>query len=335
MNLWEIKPDESSRRFTTFQPETGQKTVTVHPGETVVLADGRGPGILNHLWFTVTGWFYEHWNPTHASDTGILKQLILRIYWDGSDVPSVQSPLGDFFGAGQCEYAPFSSKYLSLTSGGFNCYFPMPFESVRLTLTNLHESLASEVFMNADYTLLPELPEHCGRFHCRHSTGRREGSEAMRILETAGSGQYVGCALSMQGSRRNYLSFLEAPEYFFVDGSRKAQIVGTGLEDYFGGGWYFREGEFSAETNGVPLKDPLNAMVSMYRFHATDPVRFSSGLVMEFRNPWSADRLLPYWYSSTVYYYLDRPDQTPPQEYTVAELMSQYTRRDRDHVSIP
>lgn len=325
-----------SGQWTSFCPETGGKTVRVPPGETVTLLQGQGPGVIGRIWFTFNGWFYEHWNPRqHTVDPKILKALILRIYWDGAPFPAVEAPLGDFFGIGHGEYRHYLSRYLGMSSGGFYCYFPMPFQSVRITLENLHSQINPDVFFNISYTLLDSLPSDRGRFHCQFRTGRNPGAEPAEILHSLGRGQYVGCAVSMQGEPMNYLSFLEAPEYLYIDGEEKASLVGTGLENFFNGGWYFREGEFAGPLHGVPLKDPLRSMVSMYRFHEHDAVLYQKELRMQFCNPWKAERLSPFWYSSTAYYYLEGQEQQRFPFPSREELFQFYRCRDMDHQSIP
>lgn len=71
---------------------------------------------------------WQHWNPNAEIDSKLLRSVILRIYFDGNAFPSVEAPIGDFFGVGHCEYRPYLSKFLGMSSGGFYSYFPMPFE---------------------------------------------------------------------------------------------------------------------------------------------------------------------------------------------------------------
>jgi hypothetical protein len=327
-----------SRQFTTFDPQTRVKTVHLAPGAKVTLVDHQGTGLITRLWFTCDGWFWRHWEPKQSVEPTILKTLILRMYWDGNEYPSVEAPLGDFFGIGHCEYRHFSSLFLGMSSGGFYSYFPMPFSrGVRLEIENLHETASSDVFMNINYQELESLEEGSGRFHCAFNCGENSGSEPMTILNAHNRGHYVGCCLSMQGQDLNYLSFLEAPEYIWVDTAfdEAPSLVGTGLEDYFNGGWYFRDGEFYGSYHGVPLKDTLRSMVSMYRFHAADAITFEKSIEVAFVNPWDAERLQPFRFSSTAYWYgqsaqpLFQP-LPPPQN-----LIDLYRIRDVDHQSIP
>ena len=169
--------------------------------------------------------------------------------------------------------------------------------------------LDTEVFCNILYQLTDSLPEPLGWFHAQFNTGLNKGPAPVQIAEAHGRGHYAGCLLYMQGEERNYLSFLEAPEHVYVDADWEApRIVGTGLEDYFLGGWYFREGTFIGPYHGVPVKDALNASVAMYRVHEADAIRFDQRLKFAFVNPWSPDRLKPFCFSSVAFLYLDKPD---------------------------
>jgi len=334
--LYELR-DGVSKQFTTFDVEKRSKTISVRPGEKRVFVDCRKTGIITRIWFTFPGWFWQHWNEKAAIDPTVLKKLILRIYWDGMEYPSVEAPMGDFFGIGHCEYRHYTSKYLGMSSGGFYCYFPMPFEGVRLEIENLHESITADVFMNINYQELSSLPKNAGRFHCVFHCGYNPGPEPIEIIEARGEGHFVGCCLSIQGEKLNYLSYLEAPEYIYIDteDEEAPSIVGTGLEDYFNGGWYFREGEFYGPLHGVPLKDTLRSMISMYRFHEMDAITFKKRFKMAFVNPWEPERLKPFKFSSTAYYYLKKAERLlfnlPPAD----KLVDLYRIRDVDHQSIP
>ncbi len=327
----------SSRQFTTFDPVTKRKTATLLPGERSTLAESDKPGVISRMWLTFPGWFWRHWEPGAISDSSTLKKLVIRIYWDGEAYPSVEAPVCDFFGIGHCEYRHYLSRYLGMSSGGFYCYFPMPYGKIRIEMENLHESIPIDVFFNANFEQLDRLPETSGRFHCLFRTDRLEGADHLPLLDVSGRGHYVGCCLSMQGKELNYLSFLEAPEYMYVDTEDRDHptIVGTGLEDYFNGGWYFREGEFHGELHGVPLKDPLRSMISMYRFHEQDAIAFERSLCIAFVHPWEAGHLKPYWYASTAYWYQDRAAALPEKLPSVDRLMNMYRIRDTDHQSIP
>jgi hypothetical protein len=332
--------DGHSRQFTTFDDATKQKEYNLKPGETKVLAELSTPGIITRMWFTLSGWFWENWDGEDQSrwpDATILKKVILRIYWDGNDFPSIEAPIGDFFGMGQCEYRPYLSDYIGLSSGGFYCYLPMPFRKVKIEVQNLHDRLVPAMFLNANYQALDSLPPGAGRLHCLYNAGTNPGSKPIEILKATGRGHFVGCALSIQGRMPNYLGFLEAPEYFYIDSEdgAKPTFTGTGLEDYFNGGWYFREGEFAGPMHGVPLKDPLKSMISMYRFHNADAVCFSKNIRMLFQTPRPPERTSEFKFSSTAYWYAQAASPLAFKLPVKEKLVDWYRIRETDHQAIP
>ena len=329
----------TSAQLTTFDPKTKQKAIDVKPGERKILAEHNQPGIITRFWMTCAGWFWEHWDVSKEKypDQKILKQLILRIYYDGNDYPSIEAPIGDFFGIGLCEYKHYTSKYLGMSSGGFYCYLPMPFNKIKIEIENLHDTRESAVFLNANFTKLKQLPKDSGRLHCLYNQGTNPGTAPMLILKAAGRGHFVGCCISMQSFLPNYLGYLEAPEYVYIDTNDRsvATIVGTGLEDYFNGGWYFRDGEFYAPLHGVPLKDALRSMISMYRFHESDCIGFNKSLEMEFTNPRPPQATQEFKFSSTAYWYQQNASRLLFTLPSKDKLVNWYRIRDTDHQSIP
>jgi hypothetical protein len=328
---------ETTRQLTTFNLARKSKTIRVPRGKRVTIGEVKGQGYIAQFWLTFPGWFWQHWNPKAPINQSILKTLILRIYWDGAEQPAVAAPVGDFFGAGLCEVASFASRYFGTSSGGFFCKWPMPFrKGFRVELENVDPELDTDVFSNILYQLTDALPESAGYFHAQFNTGPNRGPAPVLIAEAHGHGHYAGCLLYMQGEERNYLSFLEAPEYVWIDGDWETpRIVGTGLEDYFLGGWYFREGPFIGPYHGVPVKDTLNASVAMYRVHEADAIHFQERLKFAFVNPWSPDRLKPFCFSSVAFLYLDKPEGQGAPIPSAKELMCWYRIRNTDHQSIP
>jgi len=327
----------TTRQLTTFNPETRSKTIAIPRGQRVTIGEVEGKGWIANLWMTFPGWFWQHWNRSDPISSSILKTLILRIYWDGAETAAVEAPAGDFFGVGLCEPANFASKFLGMSSGGFFCKSPMPFrKGFRIEIENRDADIDTMVFMNVLYQLDPALPDSSAYFHAQFRTGRNDGPAPTPIAQFAGRGHYAGCTLSMQGKELGYLSFLEAPEYIYIDDDWETpRITGTGLEDYFMGGWYFRDGEFIGPYHGVPIKDALNASVAMYRFHEGDAINFERRFRMDFVNPWDPDRLEPFVYSSVAFAYLDKAAGANPPIPPRDELLCWYRVRNRDHQSIP
>jgi hypothetical protein len=113
----------------------------LEPGQTLTLLDEKGPGEISHVWITI-----------NSSESYHLKKLVLRMYWDGESEPSVEAPIGDFFGLGNGEYFMYESLPLSVGSvKALNSFFPMPFnKSARITVTNEGSKQVGSFFFNID-----------------------------------------------------------------------------------------------------------------------------------------------------------------------------------------
>jgi hypothetical protein len=267
---------------------------SVEPGQTHTLVDLRGAGIIHRIWFTVA---------PEAPD--LLRQAVLRFYWDGKDQPSIQVPLGDFFGAGFGLYEHYISLPLSMTSGGYNCYWQMPFrKGVRITVTNESGCRIDALYYNIDIEQVPRLAEDTLYFHAewRRENPTQPGKN-YTVLETKGQGHFVGLLMEMQ-DRNGGFGFLEGDERVFVDGESKPSINGTGTEDYFNSGWYFNRGTFSAPYHGLILMDEDLSRVCAYRWHILDPIPFKRSL--RFTIEHGHNNEVETDYSSVAYWY-----QTP------------------------
>lgn len=327
---------ESTHQLTTFDPATGRKVITVDQQTRRDIGTITGPGYGAKLWLTFPGWFWAHWEPDRPVDQRALKTLILNVYVDGADQPQISAPIGDLFGVGLCRMTSFAASPLGMSSGGFYLNLPMPFRhSLRVEAHNADPDHPTDLFVNLLYQRVRSLPDDTPYLHAFFNTGRNQGPEPLLLAELQGAGRYLGCTLSCQGERHNYLSYLEAPEHVFIDDNWSTpQLVGTGMEDYFLGGWYFREGPFIGPDHGVPVKDTLDSSVAMYRIHDLDAIHFRRRFRMTFESPWPADRLAPFAHSSVAFFLLDRPTPAPAIP-SVDELLCWYRTTHTDHQSIP
>jgi hypothetical protein len=271
----------------------------IEDGKTVTLFAHEGAGTVHRFWVTI--------DP--REDIAVLSKTILRMYWDGDTYPSVECPIGAFFGVGFGQQKDYVSAPLDETSGGYNCFWPMPFhKSARWTLTNGSGTKIKNFYYNIDYTALDSLPAATRHFHAQF---RRENPTTpgrnYTILETTGEGHYVGTALFMQG--KGGLSFLEGNEMVYIDGAGVASIEGTGTEDYFCSGWYFDRGVYSAPYHGVIIKDEKGSRVSAYRWHIEDAIPFTKSI--RFTIEHGAQSTVDADYSSVAYYYLAGPSPAP------------------------
>lgn len=274
----------------------------VAPGETITLMDYKGAGIVRRFWVTIAP----------RSEMTIHRQAILRMYWDGEATPSVETPVGDFFGVGFGEQKDYTSLPLNEMSGGYNCYWPMPFhKSAHWTLTNLSKKKIDAFYYNIDFTAYKSLPKDIRHFHAQW---RRENPTKKdvnyTILDATGQGHFVGVALFMQNRRGKGFGFLEGDEMVYVNGEEKPSIIGTGTEDYFSSGWYFDRGLYSAPFHGVTILDPKMGRVSAYRWHIEDAMPFTKSLKVTIEHGTGNDHEADY--SSVAYFYQSEPHAPYP-----------------------
>lgn len=248
----------------------------VQPGSSHVLCDIAGPGMIRHLWFA-----------RPSENPLVLRNLILRMYWDGSPHPSVEAPISDFFGVAHGRCAHFMTPWLGMPEGrGFQCYFPMPFSTrCRMTIANESEHDIEWVFYQVDYTLGDAIAPDMGRFHAHF---RRHDpcpvSQDYVVLDTAGSpGVFVGASIGVNPLGPNWWGEGEM-KFYIDDDTTHPTICGTGAEDYLCSGWGMSTHE--ALYTGVNHldRDPRSGqerLVSFYRFHVLDPIHFQSGLRVE------------------------------------------------------
>jgi hypothetical protein len=269
----------------------------VAPGQTLTLVDYKGAGTVRRWWVTIAP----------RNQVAVQRQGIIRCYWDGETTPSVECPVSDFFGMGFGEWKDFQSLPLSMTSGGYNCYWPMPFSrSCKITFENRSPARVDAFYYNIDIETTPKPPKDPLYFHAQFRRTRTERGKPVTILKALGRGHYVGTVLSMQFVRGRGLGFLEGDEQVFVDGEAKPSIVGTGTEDYFNSGWYFDTGAFSAPQHGAPIKDTLRGRISAYRWHISDPIPFTQSLTFQIEHGGVNDAP-PADYCSVAFWYQTHP----------------------------
>lgn len=243
----------------------------IPPGGTLVIADLKGPGVINHIWNTIA-----------SSERGYPRLLVLRMYWDAEEHPSVETPIGDFFGIGHGLDVPFSSMPVTVTSDGRgrNCYWPMPFrKSAKITVTNEGKKPTDAFYYYVDWHKTPAVKK-TGYLHAMY---RQEFPTVMGrnylIADIKGRGHYVGTVLSVRQHLASWWG--EGDDFFYIDGETEPSLRGTGSEDYFCDGWGFRK--MSTPYYGAPLMegyDPYN-LTTVYRWHIPDPVMFDKSLKLE------------------------------------------------------
>lgn len=280
-------------------------------GESFEMADIRGPGMIRSFWLT----FHNLWGHGFEKQPEILRSYVLSIYWDDSPHPSVEAPIGDFFGLTHGRTAHYYSVYLAVNEGkGFNCFFPMPFSRrCRIVFRNDSPYDDEMLFYQIQYTLGDEVGEDVARFHAHF---RREitpsAGAPFVMLDTRGSsGIYVG--MNTSALPRSPGPWREGDFRFYIDGEERASIVGTGWSDWFQSAWGLGiQQNLYAGSNYQVLHPTFGDkyFCSSYRFHVADPIYFQTGLRIEhdprgfegFQEYMSKEPRLDDW-CSTVYWY--------------------------------
>jgi hypothetical protein len=287
-------------------------SIPIEPGETRQLAHIDGSGAIQQIWMTPTG----HW-----------RFSILRIYWDDSELPSIECPVGDFFACGWNKYAQVSSLPVCVNPGSaFNCYWEMPFrKKCRITMTNIG-SETMKLYYQINYTLTDVLDD-VAYFHAQfRRTNPLPYKDVYTIVDgVEGWGQYVGTYMAWGVNNTGWWG--EGEVKFYMDGDTEfPTICGTGTEDYFCGSYNFDvDGyrEFTTPYAGLPqVIRPDGVYQSqqrfgMYRWHIMDPIRFDQNLRITIQAlGWrSGGRYLPLQddISSVAYWYQTLPSAPFPE----------------------
>ena len=284
-------------------------SVVIKANSTFVCADVKAQGAIKHMWMT--------------DSASCNRRLVLRIYWDGSEIPSVQAPMCDFFASAEYQnYAQLTSLPVCVNpKRGFNCYWDMPFfKGFKVTVENVSDE-DIVLYYYIDYEE-KTIPENSAYFHAQfRRVNPLPYKEVYTILDgVKGKGQYVGTYLFWGLNNNGWWG--EGEVKFYIDGDGEfPTICGTGTEDYFGGSWNFDIGgkyqEFCTPYTGVSkIVRPnglygANTRFSMYRWHLCDPVYFNEDLRVTVQAlGWRKDgRYLPlqddissvaFWYQNTI-----------------------------------
>lgn len=301
---WKVSPSVVIKAHTTFN-----------------VAEINGSGSIQHIWMTPTGnWRYS----------------ILRFYWDDETNPSVEVPVGDFFGMGWGKFSHLNSLAVNVNPGsGFNCYWPMPFRrKCRITLENINND-DMVLYYQVDYTLT-DVPKDAAYFHAqfRRVNPLPYKKDFVIVDNISGKGQYVGTYMAYGAHNNGWWG--EGEIKFFMDGDTDYPTInGTGTEDYFNGAYDFDTRKKNAagvdEVNYTEYSTPyvgLHQVIKgdghydiaqrfgMYRWHIMDPIRFEKNLKVTIQAlGWRSEgRYLPLQddIATTAFWYQSEPHNAFP-----------------------
>lgn len=329
--------DYQNRRASSFDQsganDDGNWKNKIQPEETRTIAELEGPGIITHIWITIA-----------TRESYHLKKIVLRMYWDGEETPSVESPIGDFFGLTLGKYVMYESQLLSVGSQrALNCFFPMPFhKSARITVTNEGKEPINAFYYNIDWEKHKDLAKNLLYFHAQYRQAtptdgwttewNRNSDEHINIkenltgdgnyviLEAKGKGHYVGVNHGIIQNQGDWWG--EGDEMIFIDGANEAQIKGTGAEDYYLGAWCYggcginpfgaQMPTFNYHRYGNPLNggDNRGAEWMVYRYHTESPLVFNSSIRVTIEHGHANHRSDNYY--TVAYWYQTEPHQPFP-----------------------
>lgn len=314
-----------SRRSSSWDRTGGNNdAVPIEAGQSATLLDVTGAGAVTHVWVTI-----------NSQDRMHLKNLVLRAWWDGETLPSVEVPIGDFFGLGLGEYLVYQSELLAVAPiKALNAYFPMPFATAaRIAVANQGTVRTDSLYFAVDYVALPALPDGLGRFHAQYRQAapckgwsdnwsneyapaindrkNLDGKGNYVFLEAEGKGHFVGVTHAVEQNQDQW--FGEGDDMIFIDGDPMPTINGTGTEDYYNGAWDFGLQAFGYQHNGAPLVvDPerIGGRYCLYRWHTESPIAFEKSIRVTIEHGHANNRSDNFY--STAYWYQTEPHAVFP-----------------------
>lgn len=327
---------ESERASSYDRSGGNEDSRPIKPGQTIEIFNEDGPGEIRHIWMTIPTW----------SNSNTLKSVVLRMYWDNEKDPSVETPVGDFFGLGLGTYTTFTSALIAvLPDQALNSYFPMPFRKHgRITITNEGTREITDFYWNIDWVKPASIDADAAYLHaeyhqCAPCKGWYKGNfydrdfkEARKdprwfntsgngnyvILDTKGDGQFVGVTFSVL--QNQWGGWNEGDEMIWIDGEKDTRIHGTGGEDYFNGAWGFSK---LYATPFVGLTEftgwQAGSRFSLYRWHLPAPIRFHKSIKVTIED--GMQNLRSDNFYSVAFWYQKEPHTPYPPLPPVAERL--------------
>lgn len=327
MDLVQIRQGLKSKRVSSYDRsgDNHDNIKGIKNGEKRVIFNVPGTGIINHIWITLAP------EPKFLSRNDIL----IRMYWDGNDYPSVESPIGPFFGQGWNESYLFTSAALLATpsdGNGLVSYFAMPFaKGARIEIENQSGREIDALYFYIDYLEMNRLPENTGRFHAWYNhqlTSAAEGAENEHwmfgpnkpnkrgednyvIADIKGKGHFAGVNYYVQSPTPYWYG--EGDDMIFIDGDKEPTLNGTGTEDYFNTSWGAPKEPYSTPYFGYArVNNDIGFLgkTHIYRFNISDPVYFDKSL--KFTIEHGSSNVLTLALASVAYWYQDKAEHIPP-----------------------
>jgi hypothetical protein len=291
-NLWQSRQEYESYRESSFDATNGNDDFIKIPAHgSKVIFESTSSGIIRHIWITL-------W----SKDKMILRNSVIKMYWDNQTHPSVQSPLGDFFGQGWGEeYIMNSLPIVAAPKKGkaLNSYFSMPFaKGAKIVIENESDHEIGSFYFYIDYEKRKDIPPNSPRFHAQWNKtltkpntkvdsendrnvlgamekGKKSPASNYVFADIEGEGHFVGIQYYVDSPTPMWYG--EGDDMIFIDGkSWPPRLRGTGTEDFFNTAWCPKE-VFHHPYFGYPrVSESIGWMgrTHLYRFFLESPIVF-------------------------------------------------------------
>ncbi len=299
--------------------------IRIKPGARACVLNEEQAGCVTHIWFTmaplINSYMTEH----------LPRKMVLRMFWDHEDTPSVEVPLGDFFGIGHGMLKNYVSAPFQMSpqdGNALNCFLPMPFESAARIEVENQSDIEVKLYYYVDYEIDRRVDtslrfhacfkrqinvgiddKKCSGAYFSHGGVNLAGENNYILLEARGKGHYIGCNLNIHNLRftDDWNWYGEGDDMIFIDDEPwPPRLHGTGMEDYFNTAWCPTQ-VYNAPYHGINMAGTDNwaGRVSYYRFHIEDPVMFDQSIRVTIEHGHANHRSDDY--SSTAYWYQQEP----------------------------
>lgn len=317
--------DFKSKRISSYHQTGGNKdSITIESGETATIGEIEASGVIKHIWITMD-----------SDDPMIGRNALIRMYWDGEQSPSVEAPIGDFFGQSWGEAYNFISLPLAAAPQGgraLNSYFPMPFDQgATITIENQSDLPIKYFYYYIDYEIHPSAGPDAGRFHAwwnreitqsaqdienEWNTIEQEYINASDVenylfAEIEGKGHFVGVNYFVDNP--GPIWYGEGDDMWLVDGEPwPGSLHGTGTEDFFNSSWAPKEIYQHPYFGYARVSDTLGWLgrTHCYRFFLEDPIYFEKSLRASIEHGHANTLTLDI--ASVAYWYQSEPHRTFP-----------------------
>jgi len=307
--------DAVNERFANLgtEPVFRQKPVKLPPDEDVIVTRLTGRR-------AITAIKIKPELPASVDDRKLLREVVLKVNWDGDEKPAIWSPLGDFFGT-----APGANAYLSfpmgLTEDGwFYSHWYMPFNSEAVIRLQNEGKETRRLLIEVLHEPIDEPIDNLGRFHAKWHGDAFLPPEPERwidwtILSTRGRGRFCGVALHVWNPRGGWWG--EGDEKFHVDGEKFPSTIGTGSEDYFGYAWC-TPALFQRAYHNQTLVSNNIGHVSVNRWQIVDNIPFQTSFQGYIEKYYKNDK--PTLYDAVAYWYQEASGPNRSDAYEAVPL---------------